>query len=404
MSQSLVSLNPDLAKLREAGFAISFDSKCLVVRDIPYLDAQGQLLWGALVAKLVYEDELGRVTQDDHQVFFSGSHPCGLDGIPIPNLGGGTPLPRLSERCPDLVLQRSFSCKPKTAGRYENFYHKISAYTDMIAGPAVERYGVTPLTHASDETVVEDPIFKLQDTLSSRAGIEDLSAKLHEEIVAVVGLGGTGAYVLDFIVKSPVAEVRGFDVDPYHVHNSFRSPGRLDPRSEFGRTKAEVYQARYENFRHGLSLVPLHLDDSCAELLDGVTFAFVCVDHGPARAKVFDLLGARKIPFIDVGIGLNRKHGPLGGAVRTTYYSAEDAELVKSLGLSELSARAEDLYDSNIQIGELNALNAAIAVMKFKQLKGFYREERPVFHQAFNIGTLEPINEASPNDLHSTKG
>jgi hypothetical protein len=32
----------------------------------------------------------------------------------------------------------------------------------------------------------------------------------------------------------------------------------------------------------------------------------------------------------------------------------------------------DDVYKSNIQIAELNALNAALAVLRFKQIRGFY--------------------------------
>jgi tRNA A37 threonylcarbamoyladenosine dehydratase len=64
----------------------------------------------------------------------------------------------------------------------------------------------------------------------------DLSAKFVNDVVAVIGLGGTGAYVLDFLVKTPVREIRAFDLDVFHVHNAFRPPGRLD-ESELGKPK-----------------------------------------------------------------------------------------------------------------------------------------------------------------------
>ena len=68
-------------------------------------------------------------------------------------------------------------------------------------------------------------------------------------MIAIIGLGGTGAYVLDFLVKTPVRKF-GHLTDPFHVHNAFRSPGKLEP-SELGKPKAEVYLSRYENFRTG---------------------------------------------------------------------------------------------------------------------------------------------------------
>ena len=127
-------------------------------------------------------------------------------------------------------------------------------------------------------------------------------------MIAIIGLGGTGAYILDFIVKTPVREISGFDKDRYFVHNAFRSPGRLD-ESEIGKTKAEIYHARYDNFRTGLTIAEKFVDATCEEDFKGVTFAFVCVDKGSSHAGIFDLLMKLGIPFIDVGMGLNRKQG-----------------------------------------------------------------------------------------------
>ena len=74
-----------------------------------------------------------------------------------------------------------------------------------------------------------------------------------------------------------------------------------------GKPKAHVYQRRHENFRHGLKLERKLIDASSAVDLEAVTFAFVCVDKGSSRSQIFDLLIAKKIPFIDVGIGLIQK-------------------------------------------------------------------------------------------------
>ena len=75
--------------LDEEVYAVAFDSNHLVVRDIPYLDSESQLQVGAIVAKLEFIDQ-ERVAQTDHQVFFAGSVPYGLDQKPISNLGGGS--------------------------------------------------------------------------------------------------------------------------------------------------------------------------------------------------------------------------------------------------------------------------------------------------------------------------
>ena len=395
MFQKLVSHNDDIRRLVEKGSAVAFDSNYLLIRDIPYLDSGRQLQIGAIVSKLVFVDQ-ERVIQEDHQIFFAGSFPHNLDGSPIPNLGGGPAQLALSEACSDVIVQRSFSNKPP-GGKFQDFFEKIESYISIISGPAIELYNANPYTFRAVKEVISDSVFKFHDTLTSRAEITDLSAKFKNDVIAVIGLGGTGAYVLDFIVKTPVREIRAFDLDRFHIHNAFRSPGRLE-ESEFDKAKAEVYRTRYENFRSGLSFTPKFLDDSCSEDLDGVTFAFVCVDKGSSRSCIFDLLISNGIPFIDVGMGLNRKRGSLNGQLRTTYYSSDRGQHVRDKELAPLTDNPDDLYKANIQIGELNALNACLAVIRFKQLRGFYFEEIPHYHLLFEVGDLKVVGESDINE------
>ncbi|WP_374090134.1 ThiF family adenylyltransferase [Methylomicrobium lacus] len=396
MFQKLVNHNDDIRRLVEKGYAVAFDSNYLVVRDIPYLGKEGDLRNGAFVTKLVFIDQ-NRVAQEDHQVFFAGEHPCQLDGTPIANLGGGpTPL-ALGEKCADVVVERSFSNKPKVEGKFSDFFAKIESYTGIISGPAIERYGVTPYTFRVDSNIHDNNVFKFQDTLTSRAEITDLAGKFENEVVAVFGLGGTGAYLLDFLVKTPVREIRAFDLDGYHVHNAFRSPGKLDP-GELGKSKAEVYQSRYENFRNGLRIMPEYVDATSSEAIDGVTFAFVCVDKGSSRAGIFELLIDKGIPFIDVGMGLSRKQCTLTGMVRTTYYPSDSGAEMRDRQLAELNDGPEGLYRTNIQIAELNALNASLAIIRYKQLRGFYFEEISNLHLLFGIDDLKIAGESNFNE------
>ena len=391
MFHQLVNHNDDLRRLVERGYAVAFDSNHLVIRDIPYLDSEGELQMGAIVAKLEFIDQ-ERVTQTDHQIFFAGSVPHGLDREPIPNLGGGSTTVTLSEACSDVVVQRSFSNKPTVTGRFADFFDKVESYVSIISGPAIEAHGVTPYTFRIVEHVLTDSVFKFHDTLTTRAEITDLAAKFNDDVIAIIGLGGTGAYVLDFIAKTPVREIRAFDLDPFHVHNAFRSPGRLEP-SELGKPKADVYGYRYGNFRRRLSVMPTFIDAICHDEMDGVTFAFVCVDKGSSRVGIFDLLISKGIPFIDVGMGLNRKRGPINGLLRTTYYSAEHGQVVREKDLAQLSDDPDDIYRRNIQISELNALNACLAVIRFKQIRGFYYEEIPYYQLLIEVGDLKTVGE-----------
>jgi hypothetical protein len=273
-------------------------------------------------------------------------------------------------------VQRSFSNKPRASGKFSDFFEKIENYVAIISGPAIELHGANPYTYRTVTNASLDSVFKFHDTLISRAEITDLSAEFKNDVVAVIGLGGTGAYLLDFLVKTPVREIRAFDLDPYYVH----------------------YQSRYDNFRTGLTARPKFIDASCSEDLDGVTFAFVCVDKGSSRAGIFDLLLSKSIPFIDVGMGLRRKKGSLHGMLRTTYYSAQDGRKLREKGLSEFSDSPDDIYKTDIQIAELNALNASLAIIKFKQLRDFYLEEIPYYHLLLEIADLKIIGASTSDE------
>ena len=385
----LANHNEDIRRLLDKGYGLRVDEGYLVVRDIPYLDAQKALQWGDLIAKLVFIDKV-RVQQDDHQVYFAGSVPHGLDGQPVRNLAGGPRAIPLGKK--DVVVQRSFSNKP--TGGFANFFDKIEHYVRLISGPAMSLRGVTPLKFRVDRDVAAGSVFKFHDTLTSRAELGDLASLFKNDIVAVIGLGGTGAYLLDFLVKTPVKEIRGFDGDAYYVHNAYRSPGRL-LEDELGQDKADVYRLRYENFREGLTIRQIYITEESAGELEGATFAFVCVDKGSARSEIFDLLIRLKIPFIDVGMGLDRKRGALSGTLRTTYYSAATASQIRDMRLAEMADHPEDLYRTTVQISELNALNACLAIIRFKQLRGFYVDDSAAYHMLMGVENLRIFAECA---------
>jgi hypothetical protein len=84
--------------------------------------------------------------------------------------------------------------------------------------------------------------------------------------------------------------------------------------------------------------------------------------------------------------------------LRATYYSVEDAQTVKDKRLAELADSPNDMYRRNIQIAELNAMNACLAVIRFKQLRGFYTEELPYYHLLFGVSDLNIVGESELNE------
>jgi len=351
------------------------------------------------VGKVVFEDQ-SKVRPEDHQIHFAAPRPFGLDGQVVRGLGGGDAQLNLSEHCRDVVVSQRFSHKLKEGGQpraYVDHFEKIESYVAMVSGPAMAKFGVEPYTFSDYDEETPNSVFKLRDTMTSRAEISDLAKLFELDVIAIIGLGGSGGYVLDFMAKTPVREIRGFDPDRFFVHNAFRSPGRLDVEqgAELGQTKAEVYRKRYENFRQGLTIKPQFIDETVAAELDGVTFAFVSVDKGGSRKRIIDLLIAKNIPFIDVGMGLRRHGGPISGTVRTTYFPLNSGQAVRNKGYVPETDPPDDVYKSNIQIAELNAMNAALAVLRFKQIREFYAGPA---HSNQLLLTLDNLSLLTSND------
>jgi hypothetical protein len=103
------------------------------------------------------------------------------------------------------------------------------------------------------------------------------------------------------------------------------------------------------------------------------------------------------IPFLDVGMGLERDNGPISGTLRTTYFSVESSKDIMDRKLAPLSDLPDDIYKNNIQISELNALNACLAIIKYKQLRGFYADDNALYHLLFTIDSLKSVGENGQN-------
>jgi tRNA A37 threonylcarbamoyladenosine dehydratase len=100
------------------------------------------------------------------------------------------------------------------------------------------------------EVMSNTNVFNYPDTNSSRAGIEFLNRKFENQKIAIIGLGGTGSYILDQVAKTPVKEIHIFDADVFQLHNAFRSPGAVSSEkleAENGIMKVDYYYGIYSN-------------------------------------------------------------------------------------------------------------------------------------------------------------
>jgi hypothetical protein len=375
MSLAPFSRNADLKRLRDEGYFVQIRGGFLVMRDVPYVNAQREVRIGTLISSLTMAGDETR-TPDTHVMHFDGDFPCRSDGTPIQqishqsgdfNLGHG------------LKAKHSFSSKPE--GGYTDYFHKMTTYAAILSGPAeVLKPDVSPRTFRTPEEE-EDSVFNYTETASDRVGIGALTEKLEGEVVAFIGLGGTGSYALDFLAKTPVREIRLFDGDEFLQHNAFRAPGA--PTIEQLReapNKVDYLKGIYSRMHRGIVAHPVALSAENLHLLDGITFAFLSMDAGEEKRLVVEKLEALGVAFIDVGMGLELDEGSLGGILRVTTSTPDKRDHIHQGRISFAGGGEKDIYASNIQVADLNALNAVLAVIKWKKLRGFYRDLEQEHH------------------------
>lgn len=387
MSTKLIARSRDLKRLQDEGYEIEVRSAFLIVRSVPYVTAKRAVAFGTVVTDLALNDDVTQ-TPTDHQVWFAGEQPCHADGSLIAALGA---QPCKQTLCENTGVDFRFSAKRPEG--YPDYHAKVTQYVEILSNPACslkpDDPTVTARTYRPIEASAEESVFLYTDSASSRAGIVPVSKKLVMNRVAIVGLGGTGAYVLDLVAKTGVQEIHIFDGDRFLQHNAFRSPGAasLDDLRK-SPSKVQYYADIYSRMRRGVMPHPEFIEADSLEGLAGFNFVFVCVDRPSARKLISDYLVAQSTPFLDVGMELEliEESSCLIGACRATLSTPEKREHF-SRHVSLEGSVVDGIYGTNIQVADMNALNAALAVLKWKKFCGFYQDCYQEHQSVYEINT-----------------
>lgn len=394
MSRRLISLSSDLSQLEAEGYDLRILNGYLLVQDVPYLGLDAQLRRGTLVSSL---DLAGEVTvpPQDHTVRFIGEFPCDEHGSTLEalrhgegqDLGGG------------LVVNYSFSQKKIGGIPYSDYHEKMTTYVAMIErhAQAIDP-SATARTHPVLVPDADDPdVFNYVETASSRAGIVAATDKLRLSSIGIIGLGGTGSYVLDQVAKTPVGAIHLFDDDVFLTHNAFRGPGAptLDELNEKP-TKVGYWHRLFSKMHRGIVAHPYRIDASTVHELKGMDYLFVCIDAGDTKRIIVEALEEFDIPFVDVGMGIGlRQDSSLAGILRATSSKPGRRDKFRTrVSLAEAGPDAE--YEDNIQIADLNALNALLAVFQWKTHFMFYDDFQDALHVTFTTDTSMLLVEDGP--------
>lgn len=407
MSRQPIARNADLLRLEAEGYALEIDVEgYLLVKHVPYVTRTLKVKRGSIVVKLVTRGTIDDIEKfKDHTVYFTGELPCDECGQPLTKVVINSERRQLGTR---IWIDHQFSRKP-ISGAYTSMYAQIKQYATILESYAqrIERE-VTARIGPNTVSAHEDQSpFVYADTASVRAEIVPVTAKLKRQRVAIVGVGGTGSYVLDLVAKTPVAEIHLFDDDDFFTHNAFRGPGAAtleDLRS--GKLKVHYWKDEYSAMHKGIVDHPYRISAPNVSELISFDFVFICMDSGPDKLVIVNALEESGTSFIDTGIGLQEVSGALRGTVRTTTSTSKKREHVRNR-VSFEAPREDNEYERNIQVADLNALNAAFAVVKWKKLFGFYHDFEYEHESTYTINSHlltredrhDPSNETGPDPL-----
>lgn len=385
MSPKPIVLDPDLQRLQQEGFEVEVQNGHVLVHSVPYVNAQRKILKGIVVTNL--NGNIGSLgPPSDHQVWFVGEFPCRHTGKPIESIRHTSQNFVL---WPGFVAQHRFSNKP-TSGEFPDYYSKMKNYIYIISNEAKKiDPDATPCTFNVVVSLEEESVFRYWDSASSRANIMAVSAKLAIGRVGIIGLGGTGSYVLDLIAKTPIKEIHLFDGDTFLQHNAFRAPGAASIADlEQRMPKVNYFANVYGEMRIGVVPHNDYLTEDNIHGLSGIDFVFLCVDKGAVRKLVSRFLREHNIPFIDVGMELSMvpEENCLIGTCRATLSTVEKSDHFDKYA-PQGTDNGNDLYATNIQVADMNALNAILAVIKWKQVCGFYQDLVKAHHTTYSINS-----------------
>ena len=284
---------------------------------------------------------------------------------------------------------------------------------DESASDVVHRYAkqIVGAAWAAGHSEIASPAFpdpfKIPNTFEARAGIAPVQDRIRGQSIAIIGLGGTGAYVLDLVAKTPVREIHLLDNDYMDWHNFMRAPGApTDEEIELRRkeclSKVDYYHSKYASLREGIYLHAMRVDSKSmfGEFLSDhpIDYAFVCIDQltkgdSPRQDVVYCSLSEAAVPFIDSGVSITVEDRAVIGSVTTSFYEAGSMAWNDAIPNAKVEGDLPPGYH-NVQLPEVNALGAALAVMEWRRRTEQYVSKPTSFLHKFR---LETPNIVTPN-------
>ena len=383
MSNSLIDRSPDLKALTEARYPLELRGAYLIVRNVPYLkNAAGRLATADMVTSIEFADDTA-TAPSDHTVWWTGKPPFRADGSSMESDLSCGAWKQGHDIGEGLTAYMRWSRKPVTNGKkraYVDYEEKVTTYIAEVAGQAeIKHPGVLEAAKTGEApTIALHSRFKYIDTNTYRYGLKGIEQRIEDEIVAIVGVGGTGSYLMDILAKTNVKELHLFDEDILKQHNAFRMCGAVRIEELGGSCpKVDWYRRTYSAIREeGIYVHTEELTGDSRQTLAKFTTVFIAVDDLNVRRAIQATCNELGIYHVSVGIGVEAEgesNDQLGGNVKVETAFRSRHPRPNQLPSDE---RPDQPYGI-VQTAELNMLGAALAVLEWKAKVGIYRNDRP---------------------------
>ena len=305
------------------------------------------------------------------------------DGTPIESYIGGD-----GQTWSNISIRKGSQDRPEDDVSARDLIHR---YAKQVVGAVSEAGYYAPASLA-----VPSP-FLIPNTFEARSEIGPVQDRIRTQCIAIIGLGGTGAYVLDLICKTPVAEIHLLDSDDLDWHNFMRAPGaptveEIESHREKPLCKVDYYHSKYASLRNGIHPHAVRVDSPSmfAEFLSmhPIDYAFVCIDQlndsdSPRQDVVYEALSEANVPFIDSGVSITLEGRAVSGAVTTSAYAAGSLEWKVAIPNAKVQGNLPGYR--NVQLPEVNALAASLAVMEWRRRTEQYVSKSSSFLHKFRL-------------------
>ncbi len=395
MSYSLINHSKDLSKLISEKYNIEIRGGYLIIKNVPYL-SQNEIKYADIVTSLNIDSQRQETQQPtEHTVWWTGEIPYNSEGKSMKDdlcCAEWTNGHNLGE---DIVVYMQWSRMIKQDGQkraYNDYYEQITTYIKEVSFHAESK---TPgvLERSKNGEVNKDNSderFVYINSSQYRNGTKGIEDKISDEIVAVIGVGGTGSYLVDVLVKTNIKELHLYDHDTIETDSAFRLAGAVH-KNEFGMAKVDWHEKSYKNIRaKGLHTHKNKIDNKNLDTLKNYNTVFIAVDNLNSRREIQRKCNELGVFHLSVGIGVEKEgenDSQLVGMVKIE----KEYQVNNSRNSTNIVQNNQqpiiDIYRSNIQTAELNMLGAALAIIEWKIKKGIYRSDRDSDHNLLNYAT-----------------